>query len=76
MSEVKRFMISRYDETMKEPPYKTLKIDEMLVVKPEKDILGEEFCERIRKSLVQRGYKFKFYTSSEIKEYDFNAIVV
>ena len=76
MSEVKKFMISRYDETIKEPPYKTIKIDEMLVVKPDKDNLGEEFCERIRKSLNQRGYKFKFYTSSENKNFDFNAVVV
>lgn len=68
-------MISRYDETIKEPPYLTVKIDEMLVVKPEEDKYGEEFAERIRKSCNQRGYTFKFYTISENKEYDYEAVI-
>lgn len=75
MKGIKKFMISKYDETIKEPPYLTIKIDEMLVVKPELDKFGEEFAERIRKSCIQRGYKFKFYTISEDKKYDYEAVV-
>jgi hypothetical protein len=75
MKGIKKFMISKYDETIKEPPYTTIKIDEMLVAKPELDNLGEEFAERIRKCCIQRGYKFRFYTISEDDKYDYEVVV-
>jgi hypothetical protein len=75
MSNIKKMMITRYDETITEPPYLTIQIDKMLVEKPENDNLGEEFCERIRQSCRGRGYQFKFYTTSDNSEFDYEVVV-
>jgi hypothetical protein len=75
MSNIKKMMITRYDDTIKEPPYLTIQIDKMLVEKPESDNLGEEFCERIRQGCSLQGYQFKFYTMSSNPEYDYEVIV-
>ena len=75
METIKKCIISRYDETIKEPPYLTIKIDEMEVKQPEKDNLGEEFCERLRCGCKSKGYQFKFYTTSEDKDYDYEVVV-
>ena len=68
-------MITRYDETITEPPYLTTQIDKMLVEKPENDKLGELFCERIRQGCRGRGYQFKFYTTSSNSEFDYEVVV-
>jgi len=68
-------MISRYDETIKEPPYLTIQIDEIEVRQPETDHLGEEFAERLRCGCRMNGYQFKFYTLSENKDYDYEVII-
>jgi hypothetical protein len=47
----------------------------MLVEKPENDNLGEDFCERIRQSCRGRGYQFKFYTTSDNSEFDYEVVV-
>jgi len=75
MSNIKKMMITRYDETITEPPYLTIQIDKMLVEKPENDNLGEEFCKRIRQSCRGRGYQFKFYTTSDNSEFDYEVVV-
>lgn len=75
METIKKCKITRYDETIKEPPYLTIKIDKMEVKKPEKDNLGEEFCERLRYGCKANGYQLKFYTKSEDKDYDYEAVV-
>ena len=75
MEIIKKCKISRYDETIKSPPYLTMKIDEMEVKRPEKDNLGKEFCERLRCGCKAKGYQFKFYTTSEDKEYDYKVVV-
>jgi hypothetical protein len=75
MSNIKKMMITRYDETITKPPYLTIQIDKMLVEKPENDNLGEEFCERIRQSCRGRGYQFKFYTTSDNSEFDYEVVV-
>jgi hypothetical protein len=72
---IKKMMITRYDETITKPPYLTIQIDKMLVEKPENDNLGEEFCERIRQSCRGRGYQFKFYTTSDNSEFDYEVVV-
>ncbi len=68
-------MITRYDATIKEPPYLTIQIDKILVEKPENDNLGVEFYERIRQGCRSHGYQFKFYTSSSNPEFDYEVIV-
>ncbi|QHB38692.1 hypothetical protein HWC88_gp07 [Flavobacterium phage vB_FspS_hattifnatt9-1] len=75
MSNIKKMMITRYDDKIKEPPYLTIQIDKMLVEKPEHDNLGEEFCERIRQGCRGRGYQFKFYTLSTNPEFDYEVVV-
>jgi hypothetical protein len=71
----KKMMISRYDETIKERPYLTVKIDEMVVRKPDVDYLGSGFCDIIRMECLQRGYEFSFYTSSSNPEFDYEVVV-
>ena len=75
MSNIKKMMITRYDDTIKEPPYLTIQIDKMLVGKPEHDNLGEKFCERIRQGCLGQGYQFKFYTTSSNLEFDYEVVV-
>lgn len=75
METIKKCKISRYDETIKEPPYLTIQIDKMEVKQPEKDNLGEEFAERLRCGCRMNGYQFKFYTMSEDIDYDYNVVV-
>jgi hypothetical protein len=75
MSNIQKMMITRYDDKIKEPPYLTIQIDKMLVEKPEQDNLGEEFCERIRQGCKGQGYQFKFYTTSNNPEFDYEVVV-
>ena len=71
----KKMIISRYDERIKEPPYLTIHIDEMLVEVPETDYLGEVFCGRIRQGCKRKGYQFKFYTVSTNTQFDYEVVV-
>ena len=75
MGNVKKMMITRYDATIKEPPYLTIQIDKMLVEKPEQDYLGTEFYERITLGCKGRGYQFRFYTMSNNPEFDYEVVV-
>jgi hypothetical protein len=75
METIKKCKISRYDETIKEPPYLTIPFDEMEIKKPEIDNLGEEFCERLIRSCRAKGYIFRFYTMSVNKDYDYEVVV-
>ena len=75
MSNVKKIMITRYDNTIKEPPYLRIQIDEMLVEQPETDKLGEKFFERIRQGCQARGYRFKFYASSDAPDFDYEVVI-
>lgn len=76
MTEVlKRCVISKYDNTIKEPPYLTIKIDEMEVKQLKKDDLGEEFAEKLRIGCEMKGYRFKFYTTSDDNTYDYEVVV-
>jgi hypothetical protein len=75
MGIIRRMIISRYDETIKEPPYLTIPIDEMSVEEPDKDYLGEEFCKRIQNACVLKGYRFKFYTVSTSAYFEYEVVV-
>ena len=68
-------MISRYDENCKEPPFLTIQIDNMKVDEPEIDYLGEKLCNRLISGCKSKGYIFKFYTISDVKDFDYNVIV-
>ena len=67
--------ITRYDKSIKEPPYLTIHLDEIEVIEPETDNLGEEVAFRMRFGCFSKGYSMKFYTSSDKKEYDFEIVV-
>jgi len=68
-------IISIYDENIKTPPFKTIQIDEMEVLQPEKDYLGEIFADRLRDMCSFKGYQFKFYTICNKDGYDYNVVV-
>jgi len=73
--EIKKCIIARYDETIKEPPFLTIAIDTTEVVGPETDHLGEEFSERLRCACRAKGYVFKFYTTSKENGFDYQIVV-
>lgn len=75
METIKKCKISRYNETIKEPPFLTIQIDKIEVQQPEKDNLGEEFAERLRCGCRMNGYQFKFYTTSSNPEFDYEVVV-
>ena len=75
MSNVKKMTISRYDESITEPPYLTIQLDTLSIDEPKNDYLGEEFCERLRRGCIAKGYQFRFYTLSEDPNYDYEVIV-
>lgn len=73
--EIKKCVISIYDDTIKEPPFKTIPIDYVEVPKPENDNGGVEFAERLRAACRSKGYFFKFYTSRSDSDKDFELVV-
>lgn len=75
MEVIKKCKITRYDQTIKEPPYLTIQIDSIEVPEPKVDNHGEEFCERLRAGCRMKGYTFKFYTLSEDINYDYEVVV-
>lgn len=75
MDTIKKCKITRYDETITEPPYLTIQIDSIEIPQPEKDNLGEEFAERLRSGCRMKGYTFKFYTMSRDADYDYELVV-
>lgn len=72
---LRKCLISRYDETIKEPPFLTIPIDKVDVIEPENDKGGSEFARRLRTACYEKGYFFKFYTSCSYREEDYNIIV-
>ena len=72
---MKRCLISRYDVSIKYYPFETVKIDEVKVERPENDYLGEKFAENLRSACKEKGYSFRFYTTSSDKNYDFEIVV-
>jgi hypothetical protein len=75
METLKKCQITRYDETINEPPYVTIPFDKMEILKPEHDKLGEEFCERLIRTCKSKGYIFRFYTISNNKDFDYEVVV-
>ena len=60
--QLKKCIVSRYDETITEPPFKTNPIDEIEVYQPDNDDGGVVFADRLISACKEKGYRFKFYT--------------
>jgi hypothetical protein len=72
---IKKCVIARYDDSIKEPPFKTIIIDDIEVLMPENDGGGEEFAHRLIAACKDKGYSFRFYCSSSEKDVDFEIVV-
>lgn len=72
---LKKCIISRYDETITEPPYLTIPLDNIKVDELENDEYGVEFAERLRIACRMKGYTFKSYSCSDKKDIDYEIIV-
>ena len=70
-----RCMISRYDETITEPPFDTIQIGEMEVEVPRVDHLGVMFYRNLCKECINQGYNIKAYTKSDKLGFKYNIIV-
>ena len=68
-------IISRYDETITEPPFKTIRLSTCEVVRPLTDNGGEQFFENIKSECKKQGFNAKFYTSSENPKFTFEIVV-
>jgi hypothetical protein len=75
VSNLKKCIISRYDETITKPPYLTIPIDKVEVEKPENDEGGVEFAERLIAACRMKGYIFRFYVIRPKKEEDYEIVV-
>lgn len=75
METLKKCVVSRYDETITEPPYKTIPIDTFEVHQPDVDDGGVEFYIRLFNECEKKNYKFKFYSLSSDKKFDYNVVV-
>ena len=73
--EIKKCIISRYDETIKRPPFLTIPIDKIDVPKPKNDKGGAEFAERLKAACRSKGYVFKFYTYCNEEGMDYELVV-
>lgn len=71
----KRCVISRYDETIEKPPFLTIPIDRVEVFEPLNDELGVWFAFLLQKACAEKGYVFKFYTSSSEEDTDYEIVV-
>ena len=75
MDKIKNCIIARYDETIKEPPFLTIKLDTVKVSEPELNDLGVAFAMRLKLACRLMGYNFKFYTMSSEEGFDYEIVV-
>ena len=71
--QLKKCLISKYDDTIKKAPFKTIPIDSVEVFEPDKG--GVEFATRLKCACRMKGYYFKFYTISMDKNFDYEIII-
>ena len=72
----KNCIIERYDKTITEAPFTSIRMDEVEVEEPEiNNDLGSTFAEILRVACREKGYMFKFYTMSQEEGYDYNITV-
>jgi hypothetical protein len=73
---LKKCIVSRYDESITEPPYKTIPIDEIEVYEPDEGDGGVLFASRLISACNDKGYTFIFYTMhSKDDGYDYEVVV-
>tara|TARA_R110000782_G_scaffold241759_1_gene328213 strand:+ start:1054 stop:1293 length:240 start_codon:yes stop_codon:yes gene_type:complete len=70
-------IVSRYDDTIKEPPFKTIPIDtiEIQDTDPIVDKGGETRYLRLVQACKAKGHTLKFYTLSEEKGMTYDVVV-
>lgn len=72
----KRCKITKYDETIKEPPYLTVYVDATTVEEPDfVDQGGVEFHLRLRSACHSLGHEMKFYTLSNDNLFDYELVI-
>jgi hypothetical protein len=74
-NKIKKCIISKYDKNIKEPPFLTISIDIIEVIEPDNDDCGEKFAEMLNDICFNKGYIFKFYTTSKEKDIDYEIVV-
>ena len=74
---LKKVEITKYDKSIKKPPFLTLHLDDCEVDEPDKDVdkYGEKFADNLWRACRNKGYYFKFYTMSSKLGYDYEAVV-
>lgn len=75
MEELKKCIITRYDETIEEPPFLTYEIDEIEVYKPIFDEYGSKFAQMLKDICSDLGYCFQFYTTAVKEGFDYEIVV-
>lgn len=76
MGKTVKCIISKYDENITQPPFKTIKIAEVDVQKPDDDKLGVAFAWNLRKACMRiTGEDMQFYTTSSVEGYDYEIVV-
>jgi len=75
VSKIKKCEITRYDPTIENPPFLTLHLENVQIVDPEIDYLGEERRTRLECACRSKGYRMKFWSLSQKKEYDYEIVV-
>jgi len=76
MKNKRKCTIERYDETITKEPYLTYQIDTVYVDEPLEDNGGVQFAENLRIACREKGYHFRFYTSTKDKLIDYTIVVV
>jgi len=71
----KRCMVSRYDYSIKQPPFLGIQVGEFMIEEPERDHLGEQLCAKFRTACWLSGFTFKFWTTSTNPMYDYDVYV-
>jgi hypothetical protein len=72
---IKKCIITRYDETIKEAPFLTIPIDVVEINEPENDDHGVDLYNILCNACRSKGYTFKFYTMCRDKQNDYEIVV-
>ena len=72
---IEKCRITKYDASITKPPYETVDIGTMEVIRPKIDEGGVLFADNLREGCRKQGHDFKFYTSSSKDEFDYEVVV-
>lgn len=76
MSETRvKCILAKYDDTITEAPFKTIKIDEFEVNVPSEDDGGVILAGRLHMACANKGYTMQFYTSSDVEGYTYEVVI-